>query len=200
MTLNELLARCNFEDVRERAMLLDELHQAGRLEEEELLAQAGIEVTWEDGCLLAPFGSLERRNDGYSCPYCGVHYRGDREAPAWCPHMVIGLYRGESTLHPAFHTLHPDLLDTIHDRFLASPPYRSPVVPVQIHAGARARVFARDYYVDFGPEGPFFLAEEGTTVAFICAPDPEAYVGRLVNLVRQRAAAGCFIQVAGVEV
>lgn len=168
LNLNAMLARCNFEGAQERGRLVDALDDAGRLEEWAMLGRAGLVVEWENDLLVADGGSVGVLDDR---PVRG------RVMVAYCPLHAVGIrYQGQRRIR--CDRMPADVRDVVEGLLFARP-FRSPVLPFQEgDDGDKVRV--RAVPMPGGNRHSYYIA----------IPDPAAYINRLVNLVRQRAAAG----------
>lgn len=175
LDLNAMLARCNFDDVRERAMLLDELHRAGRLEEEEMLAATGRTVEWNTDYAVITT-QIDWRSKG-DCPFCG--FRVPSESGPVCGHVLHVIY-SDGPPPPALAEFVEEVKEPIAWFVDALRFMGSPVLPTWRDKEG----INREVQLVINHESEYH-------VATVCAPRPRLFLNRLVNLIRQRAAAGC---------
>lgn len=184
MDLNDLLRTCDYNDVRARAMLLDELHEQGRAEEEALIGRAGLSVAWQEEDLFASV-SLDMRP---SCPFC-PHPFQSHPVRLWsfCQHAVFVF-----PVAGDFDATQPACLEeflseanvnvlTLLQRMLFT---GCPVVPQWEDDSkiADTAVVVMTNPMDGG---------EGHRYPLLVAPYPRRFLARLSAFLEQRERAGC---------
>lgn len=219
MTTNDLLAACDLDHVggpRGRYAVLDALLDMERLEEWDLVNRADLAVWWDEQRSLL-LGLLDEYHPSrHQCPTCG--FFPITRPVEWCPHVVVaGLHATNAGQQRPF----PDRSSPVVYRFptpqsVAVDPLLdlvvmsgcSPVLPHQPPAPEHADTVNADravwrsvtQFYDPGSAEPMEVIDppqEGIPALdqaeyfYVVAPDPAAYVQRLVNLIRQRVAAGC---------
>jgi hypothetical protein len=197
MTLNELLAACDYDDVKARMMLMDELHEHGRLEEEALLGWCGQRLSWYPRYQVvvadARGSEIPPEWRGINCPFCSE--RLPRPDGSWCPHVLYGfsqrtsayfLYQTADAFNrPAGELGTLVLLDALG----------SPVVPIQPCSSVSHSEKGKPQLTECR-----FATED--IIRFqraFCIPDPTAYFARIASLIRQREADGCPIALPSEE-